>query len=181
MKTRLSLKYNGASVDAGLMDVYQVASNMIAFSEFVVIASKITYGDKVEVKAEVSGFEQGSFISSLVFSIAGHAIPLFSSFSPSELTEIIDGSFKIWKHLKGNPPASVTQSDHQILNVENNDGQIIQVKTESFSLVINEKASGAAGQFVRKTLQESGIDSLEIGSDRKIIDSNTEVYYCVNP
>lgn len=55
------------------------------------------------------------------------------------------------------------------MNIENNNGQIIQVKTESFKLVMNEKASESAGQFIRKTLQANGIDSLEIGSDSKII------------
>lgn len=167
METRLSLKYSGPSVDAGLMDIYQVSANMIAFSEFVVVASKITYGDKVEVKVEVSGFEQGSFLTSMVFSIANHAIPLFATFTPSEVLAIINESFALWKHLKGDVPASIKQDTNQSISIENNSGQVIQVKTETFNLVMNEKASDAIRQFVKNALADKGVDSLEIFSENK--------------
>lgn len=69
--------------------------------------------------------------------------------------------------MKGSPPASIKQDNHQSISVENNSGQIIQVKTETLNLVMNEKASEAIGQFVKKALSDNGVDSLEIVSDDK--------------
>ena len=50
------------------MDVYQASANMIAFSEFMVITAKCTFGEQVTVKAEVAGFGQGSILTDVVFS-----------------------------------------------------------------------------------------------------------------
>ena len=55
MQSKLSLRYEGAAVDAGEMDVYEVASNLVAFSDFVVAAAKATYGDSADVRADVVG------------------------------------------------------------------------------------------------------------------------------
>lgn len=151
------------------MDVYQVSANMIAFSEFVVTAAKIAYGDKITVNAEVAGFGKGSFLTDLVFNFANHSIPIFTSFSPSELLAIINESFALWKHLKGSPPRSVTEGVNQSVVIENNNGQVIQIKTESFTLVMNERSAEAIGQFVKKTLSDEGIDSLEIGCGNDVV------------
>lgn len=66
MKTRVSLRYLGPALDDGRMDVYEASKNMIAFSEFMVAAVKTTYGESAEAKAEVAGFEHGSFVTDLV-------------------------------------------------------------------------------------------------------------------
>lgn len=166
METRLSLKYSGVSVDSGCMDVYQASANMIAFSEFMVIAAKISYGEKIVVSAEVAGFGRGSFFTDLIFNFTSHAVPLFSSVSPSELLGTINQSFELWKHLQGKPPQATKQENHQTIKVTNNDGQIIQVTTETFNLVMNEKASAAVTQFVKKPLANEGVDTLEIGCEQ---------------
>lgn len=50
----LLLKYNGPAVDGGSMDVYQAAANMMAFSNFIVVAAQELYGDEVKVTAKVT-------------------------------------------------------------------------------------------------------------------------------
>ena len=169
METKLSLKYSGPSVDAGLMDVYQASANMIAFSEFMVIAAKSTFGEQTTVKAEVAGFGKGSFLTDLVFNVIGQVAPIFTAFTVDELLKIINESFELWKHLKGEPPKEVKQENNQSVTVTNNNGQVIQVQTQTLNLVFNEKASEAVKVFIQTPLLQNGIDSLEIGTDKKIV------------
>jgi len=169
METKLSLKYSGPSVDAGLMDVYQASANMIAFSEFMVIAAKNTFGETVTVKSEVAGFGKGSFLTDLVFNFVGQAAPIFAAFTAQELLNVINEAFELWKHLKGQPPKEVKTENHQTVKVTNNNGEIIQVQTQTLNLVFNEKAAEAVKAFIQTPLSNNGIDSLEIGTDGKTI------------
>lgn len=169
METKLSLKYNGPSVDDGLMDVYQASANMIAFSEFMVIAARTTFGEKITVKADVAGFGSGSFLTDLVFNFAGQAAPIFALFTTQELLNIINEAFDLWKHLKGEPPKEIKTENHQTVKVTNNNGQIIQVKTQTINLVFNEKAAEAVKAFIQNPLSVDGIDSIEIGAEGKIV------------
>lgn len=169
MQTSLKLRYAGPEVDSGLMDVYQASANMIAFSEFTVAAAKSAFGEKIEAKAEVSGFGRGSFITDLVFNFTGPIATIFSSVSPDHLITILKEAIDLWKHLKGAPPKQVEQKNNQTVMVTNNDGHIIQVQTQSLNLVLNEKASEAVKQFIHDPLLKGGIDSVEIGSEKRII------------
>lgn len=167
METSLRLKYSGPAVDSGAMDVYQVSANMIAFSDFMVVAAKISFGEQIEARAEVAGFGRGSFITHLIFNFAGEAATIFAALTVDQLLTIVNEAFEIWKHLKGEPPKSVEQVNSQAVKVTNNNGQIIQVQTQSLNLVFNEKASEAVKQFVREQLAKDGIDSIEIETEKK--------------
>lgn len=169
METNLQLKYVGPAVDAGAMDVYQASANMIAFSEFMVLAAKAAYGDQIDAKAEVTGFSRGSFVTHLIFNFAGQAASIFAAISADKLLTIVNQAFELWKHLKGEPPKSVEHINTQTTKVTNNNGQIIQVQTQTVNLVFNEKASEAVRKFVQEPLTDGGIDGLEIATDRKRI------------
>lgn len=168
MQAKLSLKYSGPAVDAGLMDVYAAAANMVAFSEFIVAAAKATYGENTTAQAEVAGFGRGSFVTDIVFQVAGPLATVFSAATPDSFLDVIKQAFDLWKHLKGSPPTSVTHNDdHQTIKVTNNSGQVIIVKTESLSLVFSDKASGSVEQFVGKAMGKDGMDSVQIETDKK--------------
>jgi hypothetical protein len=162
MRTEIALKYEGPALVDGQMDVYQTSANMIAFTEFMVIAVKETYGSAAEAKAEVAGFEHGSFVTNLVFSVVGSAATIFTAMTPEQLLEVVKGAFELWKHLKGMPPARVEQTGPSVV-VTNNNGQIYNVRTESFSLVMNVKAAEAADKFINQALHIEGVDALRIG------------------
>ncbi|MCK0510925.1 hypothetical protein [Aromatoleum buckelii] len=163
METRLSLRYTGPAVDAGAMDVYEASANMIAFSEFMVAAVKTSYGNSTEARAEVAGFAQGSFVTDLVFTVGGPAASLFSALTPDHLITVVKEAFGLWKHLKGSPPAAVTQAGQHVF-VTNNSGQVIQVQTDTLNLVFNEKATDAVGRFVREAVNQQGVDAVEIAA-----------------
>jgi hypothetical protein len=77
MKTKIALRYTGPAVDSGLMDVYEASANMIAFSEFVVLSAKSAFGESITARAEVAGFGRGSFITDLIFNVAGVSASVF--------------------------------------------------------------------------------------------------------
>lgn len=170
MHTSISIRYKGPAVDNGLMDVYQASNNMIAFSEFMVAAVKSKYGDQTDVKAEVAGFEHGSFITNLVMEVGGPAISLFSTLSPKDIYSIVKDAIALWKFLKGKPPASVSYLGPNA-TVTNNNGHIIQIQTESLNLVLSDKGADSAGRFVREALLKDGIESVNIsGTDDELAD-----------
>jgi hypothetical protein len=146
------------------MDVYEASANMIAFSEFMVSAVKTTYGESAEAKAEVSGFNHGSFITSLVFSVGGSAATVFTALSGEQLWAVVKGAFSLWKHLKGTPPAAV-QNNGQTCTVTNNSGQILQVRTDSLNLVFNEKAAESISKYVKLALSKEGYERLDINTE----------------
>jgi hypothetical protein len=167
--SKVALRYIGPAVDAGTMDVYQASANMIAFSEFVVLISKVTFGPEVETRAEVTGFERGSFVTQLAFSVAGATATIMSSVSPHDMWTIFKESIALWKHLRGSPPTKVVEDSSQHVTVTNNSGQVIQIRTDSLTVVMSEKGAQTVEQFVRKALEPEGMDRVEIAANGRIV------------
>ena len=173
METRIALRYSGPAVDSGLMDVYEASANMIAFSQFVVVAAKAAFGQTTEASAEVAGFGKGSFVTDLVFNVGGPSATLFTAISPEHLWLFVKEAFALWKHLKGAPPSHVEDSS-QWAQVTNNSGQVLQVRTESLTIVLSEKGGEAVSQFVKKALERPGMDSVAIASATEEIGNVTQ-------
>ena len=161
METNALIRYSGYALEDGKMDVYRASENMIAFSEFMDAAVKVTYGNAAEAKTDVSGFKHGSFVTSMVVTVAGQAATIFTSLSPDQLWAVVKGAFDLWKFLKGLAPKAV-QNNGNTCTVTNNYGEIIQIKTESFNLVMNEKASESVARYIGRGLEPDGFESLEI-------------------
>lgn len=162
MQTRLQLRYAGSSVDQGRMDVYAASANMIAFSEFMVAAVKATYGNEADARAEVAGYGKGSFLTDIWFTVGGPLATLFTTDIPKNLLECVKGAFDLWKFLRGNPPKEIKQLG-QTVSVTNNNGQILQVQTQSLNLVLSDKGSDSVSRFVSSALKSEGIEEVSIG------------------
>lgn len=162
------LRYQGPSVDDGTMDVYDAASNMVAFSNYVVTAAHHLYGQDVTVRAEVNAFQHGSFVTDLMFQVVGLGATILTT-TPDigSVVTAVKESFQLFIFLKGRAPAKVEHRDNRSINVTNNDGDIIQVNVESLSITLDEKASKAARQFVGEALSRPGVHQIEITSDGK--------------
>jgi hypothetical protein len=161
METRASLKYFGPALDAGRMNVYEAAENMIAFSEFMVVAVKVTYGDSADVKAEVGGFEHNCFETSLVFNLLGPAATVFSAVEPHHIWRVVKGAIALWKHLQGRPPTAITYNGPNV-SVTNNNGTIIQLHADALHLTYHPKGAEAVSKFIRSGLNHEGYESVRI-------------------
>ena len=158
----MQLRYVGPGVDAGEMDVYTFAANMVALSHFVVQAAKATYGNEAHATAKVAGVSRGSFITELVV-LVGNVSSLLSVPSASDLLAVIGQTVETWRHLQGEKPKSVkTQSDG--VHIENNNGLVIIVREAAASTVFNATAATAVEQFVQHALKP-GVDSVQLSGE----------------
>lgn len=159
------LTYKGPSVDDGTMDVYSAAANMVAFSDYVVAATKHLYGD-VEVKAEVRGFQQGSFETDLLFHVAGLGATFLTATPDVQgVLKTVKESVNLFKFLRGKSPEKVEHTDQSNnVTVTNVNGNVIVVQTESLNLVLDEKAGRAAEKFIGEALAKPGVEQIQIKS-----------------
>jgi hypothetical protein len=168
MDTRIALKYFGPAVEDGRMDVYQAAANMIAFSDFVVLAARHAYGGAIVARAEVAGIARGSFITDMVFHVAGASATVFATVDARTLWSVVKDAFTLWKHLKGAPPAKVEQRGQQVA-VTNNNGQMINVNIGALNVAFSDKGAEAVEKFVRSALEQQGMDGVSLVSAKKVI------------
>jgi len=172
METRIALRYSGPAVESGLMDVYEASANMIAFSDFVVLLSKNTFGETVETRASVAGFGRGSFVTDIVFKVVGASSAVFAalpSVDPKTLWLVLKESLALWKHLKGTPPTKVEDSGPKI-SVTNNNGQVIQVTHATVNVVFSEKGTASVYRFIGEALNRGGVDAVEIAASDKEVE-----------
>jgi len=171
---KLSLKYYGKAVDEGRLNVYEAAATMLAFSEFVTEAGKVVFGPKIEMRAEVEGFRQGSFLTDMLFQVVGPAVPLLASVDMGEVLKTIKSAFELYKHLKGSPPKEVKQEQNtQTVNITNQDGKVINISINSLHLVMSDKGTEAVGRFVQNQLNMEDLDGVEILKGRTKLASAT--------
>jgi hypothetical protein len=154
------------------MDVYEASANMIAFSDFVVLLAKNVFGEVVETRASIAGFGRGSFVTDIVFNVAGASSAIFAalpSVEPKTLWLVLKESLALWKHLKGSPPKAVEAVGPKI-RVTNNSGQVIQVTQPTINVVFSEKATASVHRFVTEALSRAGVDAVEIGMGAKEVE-----------
>lgn len=158
----LQLKYRGPAVDDGTMDVYEVASNMVAFSNYVVAAAHEVYGADAKVTADVKTFTHGSFETDLLFHIVGVAgVLLGPQPDLSTLLTLAREALSLFLHLGGEAPKRATVIE-QSVHVENRDGEVVTVNIGALNLYLNPTAGGAVGRFIGEALAKDGVDSVEI-------------------
>lgn len=167
IEDQLALKYHGPQVQSGGMDSYEVANNIVGFSEFLRIASRKTYGDQVSIRTEVQGFKSGSFGIDFFFFVGAAAANLLVS-TPLETKDflaLIKEAVKAWIHLDGKPPKSVQPSVDRsnMMDVENHKGDIYQFNADTINVVVDPAAGRAVEKFIKRPL-ENDLSSVEIRS-----------------
>jgi hypothetical protein len=164
----LTLAYRGQPVLSGRMNSYDAAGYIIAFSDFVGVISRQAYGEKITLQTEIQGFRGNSFDIDFALRIAGITATLFLSNSPLSIKDFIDlikESVKVWLHLNGAPPKSLSESPNKqnMFQIENQNGQITYVTADVLNIITDSKVGNAVEQFIKKPLQ-SGLSSVSISS-----------------
>jgi len=169
VKDRLSLEYHGPAVKTGSMDARKVAANITAFSDFLDVISESAYGEKAQLRTDVQGFRGDSFDIDFVYQLGGVAATLWSAAptTPKDVLDLIKDSFDLWKHLRAEPPKAAVhaEDDAQLINVENNSGQILAVNHAVFNVVSNPRAGTAVAAFIGDTVNANGIEDVRIHSE----------------
>ena len=150
------------------MGSYDVAGYIIAFSDYVGVISRKAYGEKISLETEIQGFRNGSFDIVFALQIAGIGTTLFTGSSPLSIKELIDlikESVKAWIHLNGHPPKAIERvpDKQNILQVENQDGQLTYVTADVVNIIGDPKAGKAVEQFIKRPL-EAGASFVRVDS-----------------
>jgi len=167
IKDILSLEYHGEPLSLGRMDSYQVGASIIAFSDFLGVIAKSTYGEKIELRTEIQGIRGDSFDIDFLLTVTAMTVQTTIIGAPIDFKdyfEIIKHAVKAWIHLRGEPPAAISQQGDNY-KIENNYGQITYVNGLVVNIISDAKAAKAAEQFIRKPL-EAGIEYLSIISPK---------------
>ncbi|MDD4195531.1 MAG: hypothetical protein PHT96_03835 [Syntrophorhabdaceae bacterium] len=187
IEDQLSLEYHGASVETGRMNSYDVASYILAFSDFMGIASRTAYGEQILLKTEIQGFKNNSFDIIFALQIAGVAFGILlptTSFSVKDFVGLLKDSIQAWLHLNGNPPKEITAvpGKQNIFEVENQSGQLQYFTADVINIITHPKAGRSVEQFIRKPL-ENGLSSVGINSrhTNEIISIGQESAPCFVP
>lgn len=161
----LSLEYHGPKVDLGRMDSYQAAAFIIAFSDYLGVVTKNTFGEKVELRTEIQGIRGESFDLDFWFFIAGQTATLLGPpLTLKDYFEIIKETIRVWIHLRGEAPKEIVPQNDNRVKIENRDGQIIYVNGNVINIISDSKAGKAAEKFISEPLV-AGLSYLAIKSD----------------
>lgn len=160
----ISLEYRGKLVEKGQMDSYAVSESIKAFSDFISVLSKSTYGE-ISVNTNISGFRPNSFDIDFAISMSGHVTNLIAvaPFTIEGLNELIRSCFDVYLHLKGKPPKSIEQVSNNTYNIENMNGDIKNYTAETINLVNNIYIGESLEACIKKPL-ERGVDEIGLRS-----------------
>lgn len=155
----------------GRLDAYEAAANMIAFTDFLAVAARCAYGRNATIKADVYGITKGSFSIQFLLDLGGVFATLFAGpASPKDLFDVIRDGFSAWRHLEGEDPAKIQQTNENSVAITNNSGQVIQVNIGTLELLSDEKSAKAVARFIGKALEPEGMETLMIETeDRELI------------
>ena len=186
IEDELTLSYHGPLVEEGRMNAYDVASYIIAFSDFCGVISRKAYGEKIELKTEIQGFRNNSFDIDFLFQIAGITYTLFTATpaSSKDFIALIKDSISAWIHLNGKEPKAISKTNNGQFQIENQNGEIKYFSANVVNIISNPTAGKAVEQFIKKPMENDiayvCIDSKSANESTKIEKEFSESFVPLN-
>ncbi len=177
----IQIRFQGPALDAGSMDVRELAPALLALGELLQSASKAAYGEKSLVSVSVKATEKGSF--SVDLEVAQSIYEATKSFlqgedyaTAKELCELLFGGgvagvslIKVIKWLRGRKPTNLTRISNGNIKIEVS-GESVEVKPQIVQ-IFNDIGVQRALPNVISPVRADGIDRLSI------MRGNTEVEF----
>jgi hypothetical protein len=169
LQDSLLLEYQGGTVDEGRMDAYEAAKHIMAFSDFLTVVSRHTYGDKADIKTEIQGFRGNSFDIEFLFQIAGPIATMLSAspLTASDMIDMVKQSVDALIHLRGRPPKDMrhVEGNASMIEIENNEGVVQTFNGATFNIIGDPTVGAAVENFIKGPL-DSGVQQIAISSRR---------------
>lgn len=169
MKHLLKVNYDGGDAGHGRMNAYDVADAIRGFSDFSRKVGDTLYGQEGSVSTQIVAIDRGSFEIELLYQFLGQdGAPIIASMigAPIDYFKVVAECFDLIKHLKGEPPKKVIQSDNGGVAVENNQGTINNFNDCAVNIVINSGTGRSLQKLVNKPLSK-GANKFKISVDDK--------------
>jgi hypothetical protein len=169
----MTLQFEGDAVDAGAMDVRQLAPALLATAEAMREAHQILRLPGPAPQVEVRATRPGSFVVDLILaepSIFQRAVNLLSSDEADAATNLAAvvgwfiGSIRLVKQLRGRKVRSTEQPGPELIRLVLADGTVIETTPQSFQLVIDASYRKALCDLV-DPLRSGGIRALTASND----------------
>lgn len=168
MDGQLTLRYSGPAVDAGRMDAYEAAGNIVGFADYFGVATRALYGPQAKLSTEVRAFRSGSFAIEFAVHL-GAIATLLSATNARELVELAKAALELWKFLKGREPAQIIRGDGDTVAIKNVQGDVTVVHVNTLNVVANPDAAKAAARFVRAPLSK-GVNTVALEYEGRVIE-----------
>ena len=132
------------------MDARTTAVALLAFSDFVEMASNLSLGRGTSVETNVRGFSEGSLDFDLVFHVIAATTTLASGgIPPAEaVLSLIRSGLQAFKDLEGRAPTRIEQSGDNSLAVSTDGGDVNIYQSGTMNFVLGEKAGEAVKGFI---------------------------------
>lgn len=169
-----NLIYHGPALDAGTMDVRDLAPALMGVGDLIDAMNKIVSGEHSKTKVQVKTISAGSFHIGLDIAVGlyDQVRDIFAGPDATAAANLIalfggGGLIGLIKWLKGRSPSSVKkQADARVI-IEI-DGQSIEINETIARLALDVNVRRALEKVIAEPLSREGIDSVELGEARQV-------------
>lgn len=174
--TAFSLTYEGEALEAGQMNVEELAPALLAIGKLMEEANRIANGREVRLSVQVSAeFEKGSFLINLAADQAfiAHIAGLFSPTNLKAARDLLEfllgsgGVIGVLRLLKGRKPAAVEKTNSGV-SIRADNGSTVVFAPTVYELYQNGEIRNSVYPLI-KPLERTGIDTLDVKSGAKLI------------
>lgn len=180
-RAQIQAIYDGEAVQAGSMDVQELAPALLSIGDLYQGANKVLNGDRAKVSVHVrSGFQRGSFEISLeiIQDLMTQVKSLFIGddiIAAHNLFKLVFGGgslFGLIRWLKGRKPGKTTTLESGNVRIEIQNAHI-EVRPEVAKLYQDSTVRKAALGVV-KPLDKEGIDRFDVKEQEQVVESVTK-------
>lgn len=173
----LALTYEGPAVDAGLMDVGDLAPALLSLGNLIEAINRVANGDKSTAQVQVKTVGPGSFSVGLDVTVAflQWIRDLLAGTEATAAANIITnptgasasgfGVISLIKWLKGRTPTGIKRKESGRVHVEI-DGQSMEVDEIVARVSVDVSVRLALERVVAEPLSPDGIDAISLGEKR---------------
>jgi hypothetical protein len=165
-ETIFSLRYEGDGISEGL-EPTAFADAMRGFAEFITTVTESIHGDQAQTTLKVHRLSEGSLILQILQRLSEVTVGDMLAIGASISNEV-KLAIELLKHLRGQPPKSVSEEKGGSVAVTNNQGSVAVFNHSTVNIVLNSDVGGSVERFVRP-IALGQASSVAVGVDREAV------------
>ena len=159
----MTLRFDGDAVDAGAMDVRQLAPALVAAADLIEEAHFLLRIPGPSPRVELRTTRSGSFIADLAVLLTSS--PVTAAVNVAGLVSAVTSTFGLVKKLAHRKIASTHPVRPGLIRVITQDGITVETSPESLDLVLSAFYCRTMRRVVEPLADDGGIHSMTVGAD----------------